>query len=61
MPCTVLDPFLGSGTTACVAIEHGRAWVGCELNAEYAEIAERRIAKQRAGLGLFAETGLPAA
>jgi len=61
VPCTVLDPFLGSGTTACVAIEHGRAWVGCELNAEYAEIAERRIAKQRAGLGLFAETGLPAA
>ena len=61
IPCTVLDPFLGSGTTACVAIEHGRAWVGCELNAEYVEIAEQRIAKQRAGLGLFADIGLPAA
>lgn len=61
IPCTVLDPFLGSGTTACVAIEHGRAWVGCELNAEYVEIAEQRIAKQRAGLGLFAEVGLPTA
>jgi len=61
VPCTVLDPFLGSGTTACVAIEHGRAWVGCELSAEYAAIAEQRIAKQRDGLGLFADIGLPAA
>lgn len=61
VPCTVLDPFLGSGTTACVAIEHGRSWVGCELSAEYAEIAKQRIAKQRAGLGLFADIGLPAA
>jgi len=58
IPCTVLDPFLGSGTTACVAIEHGRAWVGCELNAEYAKIAEQRIAGAREKLGLFAEVGM---
>lgn len=41
--CWVLDPFLGSGTTASVALEHGRAAIGCELNAEYIEIAKRRL------------------
>lgn len=41
---TVLDPFLGAGTTAVVAQKHGRKWIGCELNPEYVAIAERRIA-----------------
>jgi DNA modification methylase len=45
IPCTVLDPFLGSGTTAMVAQELDRRWVGIELNPEYVEIAERRIPK----------------
>lgn len=40
---TVLDPFLGSGTTALVAEREGRRWIGCELNPEYAAIAERRL------------------
>jgi len=39
----VLDPFMGSGTTGLVAAQHGRRYVGCELNAEYAEMAETRI------------------
>ena len=39
----VLDPFMGSGTTACVAIKSGRLWVGCELNQDYINIAEKRI------------------
>jgi len=39
----VLDPFLGSGTTALVAEKHDRKWVGCELNPEYAELANTRI------------------
>jgi DNA modification methylase len=39
----VLDPFTGSGTVGVVALRHGRNFVGTELNAEYAEIAERRI------------------
>lgn len=44
----VLDPFLGSGTTAVVAAEHERRFVGVELNPEYVEIARRRIdASQR--------------
>ena len=45
VPCTVLDPFLGSGTTAAVAQELDREWVGIELNPEYAVLAEKRIAK----------------
>lgn len=40
----VLDPFLGSGTTAVVAVKNSRRWVGCELNPEYIDIAEKRIA-----------------
>ncbi len=43
VPCTVLDPFAGSGTTLAVAKLHGRNGVGCELNAEYAELANLRI------------------
>ena len=43
MPCTVLDPFLGSGTTMVVALRHGRNAVGVELNQEYVALAERRI------------------
>lgn len=39
----VLDPFLGSGTTAASAEEHGRKWVGIELNAKYREISRKRI------------------
>jgi DNA modification methylase len=41
----VLDPFLGSGTTAIVARKLGRKYIGCEINPEYAQIAERRIAE----------------
>lgn len=39
---TVLDPFLGSGTTAVAAILEGYDWIGCELTAEYLPIIEAR-------------------
>lgn len=42
----VLDPFMGSGTTAAVAISHGRQYVGCELNPEYGPLQEERIQKE---------------
>lgn len=41
----VLDPFMGSGTTAGVALKHGRQYLGCELNPEYGLLHEARIAK----------------
>ena len=40
---TVLDPFAGSGTTGLVALRHGRSFIGCELSAEYAQMARDRI------------------
>ena len=40
----VLDPFGGAGTTAVVAMQEGRKSIMCELNPEYAAMAERRIA-----------------
>lgn len=39
----VLDPFCGSGTTGMVALRHGRRFIGIELNAEYVDMAHRRI------------------
>lgn len=39
----VLDPFGGAGTTAVVAMQEGRKSILCELNPEYAAMAERRI------------------
>ncbi len=43
-PGVVLDPFMGSGTTAVVAQHLGRDWVGIELNPQFVRLAERRIA-----------------
>jgi site-specific DNA-methyltransferase (adenine-specific) len=40
----VLDPFMGSGQTALAALEGQRHYVGYELDAEYADLARRRIA-----------------
>ena len=40
---TVLDPFMGSGTTAAVSIKHGRKYLGCELNPAYKELQDDRI------------------
>ena len=39
----VLDPFLGSGTTAVAAIHENIDWMGFEMNPEYATIAKRRV------------------
>ncbi|OLT23162.1 DNA methylase N-4 [Pseudonocardia sp. CNS-139] len=47
VPGVVLDPFMGSGTTAVVAEAHGRDWVGIELNPAYVDLAERRLAAAR--------------
>lgn len=39
----VLDPFMGSGTTAVVAEQLGRTWLGCDLSTEYLGWAQARI------------------
>ena len=43
----VLDPFMGSGTTAAVALQHGRQYLGCELNPDYGPLQQERIEAQR--------------
>lgn len=42
----VLDPFMGSGTTAQVAQDLGRKYLGCELNTEYGKLQQKRLAQQ---------------
>jgi site-specific DNA-methyltransferase (adenine-specific) len=42
-PGLVLDPFFGTGTVAAVARDHGRDWLGIELNPEYKTLAEVRL------------------
>lgn len=41
----VLDPFMGSGTTAQVAQDLGRRWIGCELNPDYEPLQLERTAQ----------------
>ena len=52
VPCTVLDPFLGAGTTALVADRLGRYCIGIELNESYSLMAADRV---RADAPLFAQ------
>lgn len=46
----VLDPFMGSGTTAMVAKSLGRDYIGCELHEEYGDLIQKRIEQYN---GLF--------
>ena len=46
---SVFDPFMGSGTTAVAAVNTGRHYVGYDTDADYAALAEKRIASERAG------------
>jgi DNA modification methylase len=43
VPDIVFDPFMGSGTTAMVALQHGRQYLGCELNTDYKNIQIKRV------------------
>ena len=49
----ILDPFMGSGTTAVACIREKRHWIGYELNPEYYKIATRRIDFERRQTSLF--------
>lgn len=49
----VLDPFMGSGTTAIACIESNRKYIGFEISAEYCEMAKKRINQRRQELTLF--------
>ena len=51
----VLDPFLGSGTTALAAIQLARSYVGIDLNPEYVNISRSRVTETQIGLPNIAE------
>jgi site-specific DNA-methyltransferase (adenine-specific) len=59
-PGLVLDPFMGSGTTAVVAEQLDRDWLGIELNPEFVSLAERRIVSGRLKNGHGRATGVAA-
>jgi DNA modification methylase len=52
---TVLDPFMGSGTTGVACVNLGRAFIGVELDPDYFDIACRRIAEAYKQPRLFEE------
>jgi DNA modification methylase len=43
VPCTVLDPFSGAGTTGLVALQHNRNYIGIELNPAYVTMSQERL------------------
>ena len=45
---TILDPFMGSGTTGVACVQTGRSFIGIEIDPAYFAIAERRIAEAQA-------------
>ena len=49
----ILDPFMGSGTTAMVAKELGRYYIGCELHGDYGNLIQKRIGEVRGNLENF--------
>lgn len=55
VPGVVMDPFMGAGTTGLVAYKNRRDFIGIELKPEYAEMAKKRIGKEKDKMGLFPE------
>ncbi|MBU4226034.1 MAG: site-specific DNA-methyltransferase [Chloroflexi bacterium] len=51
----ILDPFIGSGSTAIAAIQLGRNYVGIDVNQEYADSARSRVSERQIQLSIVAE------
>ena len=50
---TILDPFMGSGTTGVAAVQEGRKFIGIEIDEKYFDIACKRIEDAQKQLSLF--------
>jgi len=53
---TILDPFMGSGTTGVACVQTGRKFIGIEISEKYFDIARKRIELEAAQGDLFMET-----
>ena len=53
----ILDPFMGSGTTALAALNTGRRFIGYEVSEEYRTLAQRRLAGETTPMLLYTRTG----
>ncbi len=49
----VFDPYAGSCTTICAAVELERHYIGIEISEDYCKIAEKRIQEEKGKYGLF--------
>lgn len=56
---TILDPFMGSGTTGVAAVKHGRRFIGCEIDPRYFDIACRRVSDALKQGDMFIEKPKP--
>ena len=54
----VLDPFMGSGTTAAVAKSLGRDYIGCELHENYGDLIQKRVSEYHAEVNIETILGL---
>ena len=54
----VLDPFMGSGTTAAVAKSLGRDYIGCELHEDYGNLIQKRVGEYQPVEEVSQETGV---
>jgi len=54
---TVLDPFMGSGTTGVACVQTGRNFIGIEIDKGYFDIAQRRIEEAQAQPSLYGDSG----
>ena len=56
---TIVDPFMGSGTTGVAAVKLGRKFIGVEIDQNYFDIACRRIGEATKQTDLFIEKPTP--
>jgi len=56
---TVLDPFVGSGTSGAAALHHSRNFIGIDSNKEYCDIARKRLIQAKSGALEFRPISLP--
>ena len=56
---TILDPFMGSGTTGIACVKHGRQFIGIEIEPKYFDIAVKRIEEAFDSQALFRQEATP--